>query len=154
MPCPWTLPPWIAQAALFTRVGCSLNKMLLRGVGGLEFSLHIPVWEGWVGRGSAPCRASGQPSSAGGSPHVWCQQCPSPSPVRQGLPEDSTEDQGPPCVPPQGHRGPEVVPRVRCRVLDKGACCLGEEVYLTGGLPGLRKALQQNLQRGGGGPTA
>ena len=101
-----------------------------------------------------PAGPQGIPQAQEGLPRVWCQQRPSLSPVRQGLPEDSTQVQGPPCVPPQGQRGPEVVPRVRCRVLDKGACWLGEEVCLRGGLPGLRKALQQNLQRGEGDPTA
>lgn len=66
------------------------------------------------------------PQAQQGLPCIWCHQCPSLSPVRQGLPEDSTQVQGPPCVPPQGQRGPEAVPGrglpgVRCQVLDKGA---------------------------------
>ena len=59
----------------------------------------------------------------------------------------------------KANKGPEAVPgrglpRVRCLVLEKGARWLWQgEVCLTGGLPGLRKAFQQDLQRGEGRPN-
>lgn len=54
----------------------------------MKFSLRIPVWEGWVRRGSAPCRASGHPSSAARTTLGLV------SPVSISLPSQTRDPQG------------------------------------------------------------
>lgn len=159
MPCLWTLPPWITQAALYACVGCSLNKMLLRGVSGLKFSLCVPVWKGWVRRGSAPCRASGHPSSTAGTTPGLVSPVSIPLPSQTRAPQGQHPGTGSSLCSstrPTGPRGGarEGSAQGQVLVLEKGASSLWQgEVCLTGGLPDLRKALQQDLQGGGGQPN-